>query len=219
MKNYLMVFLIVLLLHFSAYGSNDVIITQDLSRIDVDSQEAAMLVKFNGPIDASYTIGEILVIISDGNIFAYGKGKKDRFVGNYTYKNIPSTFNNEDGMLNIEEKPKSIEVWNVPLYGDDNCNVLDYEGFYRCVADSKAKEGYYAGAINTLVNILAEDDPKINKEEIKEEICSLYKNILEDLSVEEKETYEQSLQHVERLLISGECYCEGDIIENINYWK
>ena len=188
-------------------------ITHSFSKVDITAIEAAERVNFNGTIDSAYTIGSVLIIVSDGNIHAYGKSKKSRYEDRGYIDRSSFGIDDDDTISSIENKnqmPKAL-VGLVPIKFYEQCESDEALGnLDECLYEIKIDNGYYSAAIDSLDKIIqgriwekvAAREIGIDLKEVKDKMCSAYKLMVSDLTEDEKEKYKSTMNVCKSQLMS-----------------
>ena len=176
-----------------------------LSKTPMFPAVAGKAVKFSGPVDSAYRIGEVIVIVSDGVHHAFGRGKRSFGQGRGN-QNI-----DEDA---VDEKPKELSCWAV-ANNYDRCNQKLHAEKWMCWAELEEEQGYFSAAILSLSLAgrgLAEEiatgkTTTITIDEIKTKMCRLYGKINASTTADQRTKYKSEIEMVTKVLIRYQVDC------------
>lgn len=153
-----------------------------LAKMSLSPAEAAQRVGFSGVIDEAYTIGECVFIMSDGVVYAYGRGKADK---------VRVSPGNEKVVFEEEEIPVMSDIPKAFMYlpepdvnerNKKHCdNTVDKytNKWWVCLGEQEAAGGYYFTAISSEANAL-QNSLKQRSDKICEYFQALMDIIAED---------------------------------------
>ena len=176
-----------------------------LSKTPMFPSVAAKAVKFSGPVDSAYRIGEVIVIVSDGVHHAFGRGKRS-FSQGRSNQNIEKDA--------VDETPKELNSWSGSI-NYDSCNQKLHSEKMMCWAELDEEQGYFSTAILSLSlaakklagEIVAGKTTTITIDEIKTEMCRLYGKINASTTADQRTKYKSEIEMVARTLITHQVDC------------
>jgi hypothetical protein len=167
-------------------------ITHSLSRRDIDPKQAAKQVKFNGPIDSAYSIGNVLVIISNGDIHAYGKGDKMSLIREQNDR--------KEHDIDDEYKPFNLPtVFQYPKYSKLCIDMTYGDGKRSCYYNYEVENKHYREAIRSLQMMKLINNNIMEDSDVA--ACELFNLMINELSYDEVEKYKYDIQGVKEMVI------------------